>query len=76
MVDLGTYKFKDLNTGKITSGELFTNAYVKGVYESKHVRTSTKHLRILSDTQYEKKDLHKVMETQFEYMTIIQRNEF
>ena len=29
MVDLGTYIFKDLNTGKFTPEELFTNAYVK-----------------------------------------------
>ena len=37
MVDLGTYIFKDLNTGKITPEELFTNAYAKEVYESQHV---------------------------------------
>ena len=29
MVNLGTYIFKDLNTGKITPDESFTNAYVK-----------------------------------------------
>ena len=29
MVDLGAYIFKDLNTGKITPEESFTNAYVK-----------------------------------------------
>ena len=29
MVDLGTYIFKDLNTGKITPEESFTNAYVE-----------------------------------------------
>ena len=28
MVDLGTYIFKVLNTGKITPEEFFTNAYV------------------------------------------------
>ena len=28
MVDLGMYLFKVLNTGKITSEESFTNAYV------------------------------------------------
>ena len=27
MVDLGMYEFKDLNTGKITPGELFMNSY-------------------------------------------------
>ena len=34
MVDLGTYTFKDLNTGKSTPEEFFTNAYVNVVYES------------------------------------------
>ena len=31
MADLGTYVFKDLNTGKITPEKLFTDAYVKEV---------------------------------------------
>ena len=34
MVDLGTYLFKDLNTGGIKPGESFTHAYVKEIYES------------------------------------------
>ena len=34
MVDFGTYELKILNTGKITPGESFTNAYAKVVYES------------------------------------------
>ena len=34
MVNLGEYIFKDLNTGKITPEQLFTNAYVEEVYES------------------------------------------
>ena len=42
MVDLGTYIFKDLNTGKITPEETFTNSYVKEVHESDHVCTTTK----------------------------------
>ena len=29
MIDLGTYEFNNLNTGKITPEELFTVAYVK-----------------------------------------------
>ena len=33
MVDLGTYIFKDLNTGKITPEYSFTNAYIEEVYE-------------------------------------------
>ena len=40
MVDLGTYIFKDLNTGEITPGELFNNAYIEEFYESEHVRTA------------------------------------
>ena len=43
MVDLGTYEFKYLNTGKITPEEFFTNDYVKEVYESEHVHTTKKH---------------------------------
>ena len=42
MVDLVRYVNKYLNTEKITPEELFTNAYVEAVYESEHVRTSTK----------------------------------
>ena len=42
MVDLGTYIFKDLNIGKIIPEESFTNSYVEEVYESSHVRTTTK----------------------------------
>ena len=34
MVDFGTYGFKNLNTGKITPEEPFTNTYVEGLYES------------------------------------------
>ena len=47
MVNLGTYIFKYLNTGKITPEESLTNAYVKEVYESDHVRTATKRLRLI-----------------------------
>ena len=32
IVDLGTYIFKELKTEKVTTEELFTHAYVKGVY--------------------------------------------
>ena len=42
MVDLGTYIFRDLNTGKITPEEFFTNDYFEEVYESEHVRTATR----------------------------------
>ena len=49
MVDLGMYIFKDLNTVKIKSEESFTNDYVKEVYESEYVHTTTKKLRIILD---------------------------
>ena len=42
MVDLGTYIFKDSNTGKFTPEQFFTDAYVKEVYESDDVRTAKK----------------------------------
>ena len=42
---------------------MFTDAYVEELYESEHVRTSTKQLRVILDTKNENVDLHKVMET-------------
>ena len=33
ILHLGTYIFKDLNTGKITPDYFFTNDYVKEVYK-------------------------------------------
>ena len=42
IIDLGTYKFKYLNTGKITPEEYFMNAYVYGVYIPEHIRICTK----------------------------------
>ena len=75
MVDLGTYIFKYLNTEKITPDESFTNAYVKEFYESEHIRTATKLLRVLLDAKYKKADLNNVMETQCRHLTMTQRNE-
>ena len=59
--NLGTYIFKDLNTGKIKPNGFFTNDYVEEVYESDHEPTATKLLRVILDTKYEKEYLHKVM---------------
>ena len=42
MVDLGMYKFKNLNKRKIIPEELFTNAYTEEVYYSEHVYNDTK----------------------------------
>ena len=61
MVDLGTYEFKYLNTGKITPDKSSTNDYVEEVYESEHVRTYTKKICVTLDSKYENTDLHKVM---------------
>ena len=52
MVYLGTYIFKDLNTGKIKPEEPFTNDYVEEVYESEHVHTTTKRLRVILDAKH------------------------
>ena len=46
-VDLGTYDFRDSNTGKITPEKSFTNDYAEEVYESEHVRTTTKLLPLI-----------------------------
>ena len=54
MVGLGTYIFKDLNTGKITPEESLTNAYIEELYDSDHVLTNTKKIRVILDAKYEK----------------------
>ena len=67
MVDLGTYIFKDLKTGKITPEEQFTNFYTKEIYESEHARTATKLLRVILDAKYKKGNLHKVQKSQCQH---------
>ena len=52
MVDTDTYEFKDKNTGKITPEAPFTNSYSEEIYESEHVRNSTKQLRVILDAKY------------------------
>ena len=51
MVDLGMYILINLNTGKLTPEELFTHVYVDELYESDHVCTSTKRLRVILDAK-------------------------
>ena len=75
MVDLGAYIFKDLNIRGIKLEESFTDAYVKELYESEHALTDTKLLHIILDAKYKKSDLHKVMETQCQILTMTQRND-
>ena len=43
---------------------------------SEHVSTATKRLRVILYDKYEKSDLHKVIETQCQHLTMTQRNEF
>ena len=74
MVNLGTYIFKYLNTGKLNL-KFFIIAYVEEVYESDHVHTAKKQLRLILDAKYEKSSLHKVMENQCQHLTMTQRNE-
>ena len=71
---MGTYECKYLSTGEITHEESFTDAYVKEVFESEHVRTAKKLLHVMLNAKYEKSDLHKVMETQFHHLTMTQFN--
>ena len=54
---------------------MFANAYFKEVYESEHVRTSTKRLCVILDDKYENSDLHKVSKNQCQHLTMTQRNE-
>ena len=75
MVDLGTYRFKDLNPGKITPEEQLTNDYVKELYESEHLCTATKRFLVILYSNCEEAYLHKVMENQCQNLTIRQRNE-
>ena len=75
MVDLGTYKSKYLNTGKITPEESFMNVYAEEINKSEHVRTDTKRLPILLDAKYKKEYLNKVMNNQCQHLTETQRNE-
>ena len=47
----------------------------KYIYESEHVHTATKRLRLILDTKYENADLHKVIGNQCQHLTMTQRNE-
>ena len=42
MVDMGTYEFKDFETGKITPEEYFMNAYAEEVNQLEQAHNSTK----------------------------------
>ena len=75
MVDFGAYLFKGLNRRKKKLEELFTDAYVKEVYDSEHVRTATKGLHVILDAKYEQAYLNKVTETQCQHLTMTQRND-
>ena len=74
MVDLGTYAFKGLNRGEITSKELFMNAYAVEIHELEQTCTSTKRLQVILDAQYEKSELNNAMKNQWQCRTETQRN--
>ena len=62
-------------TGRVKPEELFTNYYVKELYESEYVRITTKQLRLILDDKYENADLYKVMENQCQHLTLTKHNE-
>ena len=66
---------KDLNIGESTPKESFTNAYVTEIYESEHLLSATKRLRVILDDKYESSNLHKVMETQCQHLTMSKLND-
>ena len=49
MIDLVTYTFKALTTGKITPEEYFMNAYVEELVETEHIHTSNNQLFTILD---------------------------
>ena len=54
---------------------MFIDAYAEEVYESEHVCTDHKRLRVILDAKYKTADLHKVMETQCQHLTVTERND-
>ena len=54
---------------------MFTDTYVKEVYESEHVHTTTKQLRIILDSKYKNTNLQKVIETLCRHLEMTQSNE-
>ena len=75
MFDLGAYVFRDLNTRKSKPEEQFTDTYVEEVYQSEHVRTAPKQLRLILDIKYKKADLYMVMKTQRKHLMMTQHND-
>ena len=76
MVYFGTYIFKHINIGRNKPEESFIGAYVKEVYDSEHICTTTKTMRMILDAKYEKSDLYKVIEPQCQHLTMTQHNNF
>ena len=75
MVDLGAYIFKDLNIREIKPEESFIDTFVEEVYEPEHVHNTKKLLLVILDAKYKKANLHKVMETQCQHLTMTQHND-
>ena len=64
MVDLDTYEFETLDTGKIVPVEYFMNVYIDEVFESETFHTSTKRLHINIDDKCKKAYLNKAIKNQ------------
>ena len=62
MIDLGTYEFKILNKGKITSEELFMNDYTEEINKQEKYHNCTKRLLVILYGKNENTDLNKVIE--------------
>ena len=52
MVDFGTCELENLDKGKITTEEYFTDSYAEEVFESENVHTSNKRSCTILDSKY------------------------
>ena len=75
MVDLGTYIFKELNTGEIPP-EYFLLMLTSKEYMSQSIYILLQYLvRVILYAKYNKVNLNKVMENQCQHLTMTHRNE-
>ena len=75
MIDMGTYWFKDLNTGKTTPNKSVIYSYVEELFELEHVLLSTKKLHTILGAKYKEVDLNKKIKNQWQNRTEKQCNE-
>ena len=69
MVDASTYDFKPLTNNKVKPGESFINGYVDNCLNSEGTINSTRRIRRILDSNYEKDDLNKVMDEQCQHLS-------